>query len=140
MEKEDLPALLLPYFEVFQTLEPIFQKWASVSSTFSEENGRWELENDLKAFSEAWRRTSLPKTNKLHLLEAHLADFFELHRNWALYGEQGIESLHHIGNLAIVRCFGVNQDHSLAYFMKRQLIKATTKMPSCEDSRKPSCF
>ena len=85
---------------------------------------RFELDQDISNLSKAWRQAKLPPTNKLHLLEAHLADFLDCHSSWGLFGEQGIESLHHIANMASERCFGKNEQNKMQFFMKRHLLTA----------------
>lgn len=71
-----------------------------------------------------WRRAALLSTNKLHLIEAHLADFLGAHKSWGLFGEQGLESMHHVANIAAEKCFGINANDRLPFFMRRQLLTA----------------
>lgn len=49
-----------------------------------------QLVDAIQKFSDAWRQpgTSLPLTNKIHLFESHLLDFFETHGTWGTYSEQ----------------------------------------------------
>jgi hypothetical protein len=99
------------------------ERWATAVKLQVDRN---ELEIDISGLSSAWRKAALPSTNKLHLLEVHLADFLELHRSWGLFGEQGVESLHHVANIASERCFGINARNKLVFFMKRQLMTSFT--------------
>lgn len=84
------------------------------------------LTSVINAFSQSWRNDQLPAINKLHLLEAHLAEFIIKHSGWGIYGEQSIEALHHLGNIAEKCCFGANQNKGLKFLMKTHLVLATS--------------
>jgi hypothetical protein len=83
-----------------------------------------QIASTITAFSESWRSDNLPAINKLHLVEAHLADFIKFHSGWGIFGEQAIESLHHLGNVAENCCFGNNKDKALKFHMKVHLVLA----------------
>ncbi|KAI6240445.1 hypothetical protein M3Y99_00452400 [Aphelenchoides fujianensis] len=98
-----------------------------------------QLVDAIQKFSDAWRQpgTSLPLTNKIHLFESHLLDFFETHGTWGTYSEQIIEHLHHVGNVIDKKCFGANKDRNAGIFMRQQLavvfadhVKLEAKLPS----------
>ena len=55
-----------------------------------------------------------------------------LHKLWGRFGEQGLESLHHVANEAIKKNFGSNKRAGLQSFMKTQLVLACTDMKEFE--------
>lgn len=82
------------------------------------------LASVINNLSQSWRDDGLPAINKLHLVEKHLTDFIILHSGWGIFGEQGIEALHHLGNIATKCCFGANQNNALKFHMKVHLVLA----------------
>lgn len=82
------------------------------------------LQSDVNRLSKAWRKSQLPLINKLHLVESHLVDFIRAHGAWGLFGEQALESLHHLANIAVTKCFGSNANNRLPFFLKRQFLVA----------------
>ncbi|CAD5219297.1 unnamed protein product [Bursaphelenchus xylophilus] len=97
------------FSDVFSSLDRIYE-WATIDVHGQDNFTKAGIERDILLLSNAWRHSGLRAINKLHLLEAHVADFVTLHGSWGLYGEQGLESLHHIGNVASARCFGKNSE------------------------------
>jgi hypothetical protein len=69
-------------------------QWASVEkiNLLIERDGQSKLRELISKFSKSWRADGLPTTNKLHLFEAHLADFIFKHNGWGCFGEQGLDN------------------------------------------------
>lgn len=115
-------------------------QWASISKIKTLE--RVQLIETIEAFSDSWRNDNLPLINKLHVVEAHLDDFVLTHGGWGEFGEQGsnvkmfkflnnnlgLESLHHLGNVAEKCCFGINCEKGLKFFMKVHLVLAMSNI------------
>jgi hypothetical protein len=110
--------------------------WASVEKFTQLASNTDQLHDTLQqlidAFSKSWRGDKLPLINKLHLFEAHLADFIVMHNGWSCFGEQGLFTLiyylftSNFRNRSVASngqhcgksCFGQNQNIGLNFFMK----------------------
>lgn len=112
------------------TLTKLYElsQWASVKTYKRLSKDKDSLPERLKStvseFSESWRKDKFSAINKLHLVESHLSDFILLHSGWGVYGDQAIESLHHLGNVATKCCFGINKNKALKFSMKVHLVLA----------------
>ena len=95
--------------------------WARASGANVSPVGIARLRATLAILSASWRAAGLPKTPKLHVAEAYLADAIERHQKWGAIDEHGAEALHKIGVDADERCFGANENDGLAFFVRRQL-------------------
>ena len=113
---EDLScrAVLIPLAEV--------SKYARASQVCSTPTDLARFAAEVAKFASAWRRADLPTTPKLHLFEVHLVDFVRQHGSWGRYGEQGLEAMHHLGNLAASVCVGANQGGDMKHFLKRHAL------------------
>ncbi|KAI6242349.1 hypothetical protein M3Y99_00235400 [Aphelenchoides fujianensis] len=69
-----------------------------------------QLEEAIDYFSADWRYAELSAINKLHILEQHVHEFYRRHGSWGCFSEQSLESMHHVGNMAVARCVGANKD------------------------------
>ncbi|CAD5225344.1 unnamed protein product [Bursaphelenchus xylophilus] len=114
------------FSDVFSSLDRIYG-WATVGVHGQDDPTKASIERDIFLLSNAWRHSGLPAINKLHLLEAHVADFVTSHGSWGLYGEQGLESLHHVGNVASARGFGKNSDVKAKFFFKSQFFSMLSR-------------
>uniref|UniRef100_A0A1I7SCH8 RICTOR_V domain-containing protein n=2 Tax=Bursaphelenchus xylophilus TaxID=6326 RepID=A0A1I7SCH8_BURXY len=126
------------YQAVFAALHEV-QKWATAEDYAIDYDAFDALTADIEAFTTAWRRHGLPTTNKFHLLESHARDFIVTYGTWGKFGEQCLESMHHVGNILSERCFGVNTpDKARQFFMRRNFLTATSNTSQFQPKSKPN--
>lgn len=84
------PNYEVPFRNTLVSLYKLSQ-WASVDKyeKLAQNEGKRNLDEVIKTFSQAWRKDQFPTINKLHIIESHLVDFIVKHGGWGIYGEQG---------------------------------------------------
>ena len=81
--------------EFRDTLDSLYQlsQWASVEKYSQLAQNKASVPTRLArliiTFSDSWRADNLPAINKIHIIEAHLADCIIRHGGWGVFGEQG---------------------------------------------------